>query len=958
LFLVTANVFGQHPSYVHLTEKDGLPDIEFYDILEDGEGFVWLAADKGLYRYDGKSFKNYSHPDKRGLSVFGLRIGPNGRIWCNNISGQYFYVENDELILFKDIKEITKGQLAEFTFYEKSLILHAYPKILSVNIETKEIISDFDNVIVYAFSNLVKDKLIIITKKHIISFNNFGVEKHRIIHGLNLDHNRTFFFNHKEHLFFNSYSNTTSENKIFEIKNGKLKELQVPEKLIGNKIIRCYNLDGLLWACTDEGVFVYDFLNDNFKLKAAYFEGKKITKVIKDFKDNYWFTSLREGVFVIPNIHIKQHNLPNEILNVTCMDKLDSNTLILGSTTGHLSFLKRDSKEIDVIKLNSRKKMFSICNNIYSDEVYASLGDASIIYNKKGKSITESKKLINAKEISLIDKNKFLFSAYSSAFILDKNKKEHKNLGTRRSYTSFYSRKFKNTYVAYVDDLEMYDEKLASKKIRFNNKPIFAIDIDETDDGVIWVSTFKDGLIGIKDGNVIANFTMENGLLSNQTTTIRSDGNLLWVTTDKGVQLFDTKNNTFKSLTKKDGISSFNITDIVVFDKEVVFSSNKGVFSVNKNRVFKDNSLSEIYFTNVYIEDEIVELSDKYVLNPNENKIQFSFHINGYNSEENIIYKYRLLGTNDTWSSLASGVSEVTFNSLSAGNYEFQLKGVEKNDLKETEVQSIQIKISLPVYKKWWFIAICVLLGGVLIIGYYKNKLRIKENEKQLQLEKAAKDSELVFLKLENLRSQMNPHFIFNALNSIQDYILLNQKNLAGDYLGKFADLIRMYLNHSTKGSIPLSEEIEALNQYLELEKLRFEDTLHYQIKVTNEIVRDTIEIPTMLIQPYIENAIKHGLLHKKNDRQLNISFSLIAEEENLLCEVTDNGVGRKRASELKAKRGVLHQSFAGKATNDRLELLNYGKEHKTSVVINDLYSKEDVPLGTQVLISIPYTKI
>ena len=130
-------------------------------------------------------------------------------------------------------------------------------------------------------------------------------------------------------------------------------------------------------------------------------------------------------------------------------------------------------------------------------------------------------------------------------------------------------------------------------------------------------------------------------------------------------------------------------------------------------------------------------------------------------------------------------------------------------------------------------------------------------------------------LKLENLRSQMNPHFIFNALNSIQEYILLNQKNLASDYLGKFADLIRMYLNHSTKGTITLSEEIEALNQYLELEKLRFEDSLDYQIQLPNEIDSETIEIPTMLIQPYVENALKHGLLHRKGNRILSIKFKL-----------------------------------------------------------------------------------
>ena len=186
--------------------------------------------------------------------------------------------------------------------------------------------------------------------------------------------------------------------------------------------------------------------------------------------------------------------------------------------------------------------------------------------------------------------------------------------------------------------------------------------------------------------------------------------------------------------------------------------------------------------------------------------------------------------------------------------------------------------------------------------------------------------------------------------------LLLNQKNLASDYLGKFADLIRMYLNHSTKGTITLSEEIEALNQYLDLEKLRFEDSLDYQIQLPNGIDLEAIEIPTMLIQPYVENALKHGLLHRKGNRILSIKFKLDDFERNLICLVEDNGVGRKKAKVLSLKRAKSHLSFGTKITQNRLVLLNQGNTNEIVIKIEDVYSQAQKAIGTRVHITIPIT--
>ncbi|MFD0964629.1 sensor histidine kinase [Pseudofulvibacter geojedonensis] len=963
LFLFVAKLFAQHPLYVHLTEKDGLPDIEFYGVLEDKDGFIWLAADKGLYRYDGKTFKNYSHPQKRGLSVFGLKFDNNGRLWCNNISGQYFYVEDDKLKLFADLKHNTGGQLASFFFREKSLVVSCYPKMFQVDFLTKEEtdLSKSNELVGYGFKE--QDTIFKIIGDTLKSSTNKTLFK--VKQNLTND-NGKYSWNHKyihNKLLLFGYDYYVEEQKILFSKDGKLRDLKLHSYDKKIKIVDVFVDDDLVWFITNSGIYIYKYLGSDFKFETIFFKGEEITSVIKDKKDNYWISTLRSGIYIIPNKHIQNHKLPKGFGNITALERVDRDQIIIGSTKGKLAIVNTDTNKVVTLDSLSHKKVFTIANN-GKKEVYVCFANKSFILDKtnhykiKPTKVGEFHKFSNAKDISVIDSTRFVMSSYSSAYIWNRFDLSHTNLNVKRSYTSHYSPSKKEIYVGYVDGVEMYNEDLISTEIKLNGQSIFAIDIEETEDGVIWISTFKDGIIGVKNGKVVANYTIKNGLLSNQTNTIKADGIYLWVVTDKAIQKFNTRSKTFENLTKKDGITSFNISDIVVLDDKVYFGSNKGLFQIDKKGAFKKHILLDFYFTNVLVEDESVEIKSKYNLPSDVNKIQFQFHTNGFFSEDDVHYQYRLKGASDNWTYVTDNSQQITFNSLSAGKYDFQLKGLVTSNELETPVKTIHIKINQPFYKDWWFIVLCILTGGVIIVTYYKNKLRLKENEKQLQLEKAAKDKELVFLKLENLSSQMNPHFIFNALNSIQDYILLNQRNLASDYLGKFADLIRMYLHHSTKGNISLSEEIEALSQYLELEKLRFEDSLDYQINLSNEIDSEIIEIPTMLIQPYVENALKHGLLHKKDNRNLSISFSLEEKQQNLLCNITDNGVGRKKASELKAKRIQSHQSFASKATNDRLDLLNYGKEYKTSIKIIDLYTKEGEAAGTQVLISIPYTKL
>jgi sensor histidine kinase YesM len=242
------------------------------------------------------------------------------------------------------------------------------------------------------------------------------------------------------------------------------------------------------------------------------------------------------------------------------------------------------------------------------------------------------------------------------------------------------------------------------------------------------------------------------------------------------------------------------------------------------------------------------------------------------------------------------------------------------------------------------------------------NNDKIKSfNALQIKYETEKKEAALNQLKLEQtqseltaLKSQMNPHFIFNALNSIQELYTIGDKKTANEQMANFASLTRKILDVSGKQKIDLADEIDILTKYLELESIRFENDFSYKINLTDNIDEDYLQLPPMLIQPFVENAIKHGLLHKKEAKQLNINFILNDDETILICEIIDNGIGRQASAAINANRSKSHVSFATSATQKRLDLLNKNKEVIVSVVYEDVKDEWQKIAGTKVIVRIP----
>jgi LytS/YehU family sensor histidine kinase len=301
---------------------------------------------------------------------------------------------------------------------------------------------------------------------------------------------------------------------------------------------------------------------------------------------------------------------------------------------------------------------------------------------------------------------------------------------------------------------------------------------------------------------------------------------------------------------------------------------------------------------------------------------------------------------NRPWTLCDPGSRTLKLAALAPGNYVLRL------GFENVPATIVYFNIAQPWWWQPWAIVCWVLLFLLLVVFIFRWQLRLLARKAQLKTERLELERNLNRSVLTAIRSQMNPHFFFNALNTIQSYIFENDRQNASNYLSKFSRLTRMILEMSDKEQMPLSEEIDALRLYLELEKARFDTDFSFSIELTQGVDQEMLRIPPMLLQPYVENAVKHGLLHKKGPKEVRLQF--IRENNLLIVRIDDNGIGRKRSAELNRIRDEHHRSFASEANQKRLELLNKGRSNKLGVEYIDKTDESGNVIGTTVIIIIP----
>lgn len=494
-------------------------------------------------------------------------------------------------------------------------------------------------------------------------------------------------------------------------------------------------------------------------------------------------------------------------------------------------------------------------------------------------------------------------------------------------------------------------------------KIIQSYSICEDKKGHYWISTVDNGIYELSIANnkeSLINFNTSTipALPSDYCKDIICDKmGKLWIGSLGGLFRWNPNNYKVESiLTRQNGLwqNGFDVAiDALPHNKLVI--NNYGALNIVATGDYIVNSnKARICWEQFKSLDKIIPITSDSAsirLNYNENYIQFRLSFLSFNNSNQNEFVYKLEGVDQQW--ITSKNNEMVYAKLSEGDYTFLAKGINNDGVASSNTLKLNIHIAAPFWKTWWFYTAIALLIGLIVYLIYRYRIQQIRKEEALKVDF---NKRIANVEMQALRAQMNPHFIFNSLNSIQKYILRNDSFEASQYLTKFSKLIRLFLDQSKQNYTPLSSEIEMLQLYIEIESLRFDNAFNYKIEIDKAIDAERIFIPSMLIQPYVENAIWHGLLHKNERGSLLVQISN-DEYKSVIVTIEDDGVGRAKAHELKSKQVLKTKSYGTQITQDRIEILNKMQEQKASVDIVDLFDSQQKATGTKVVLHIPVTK-
>ncbi|MCF8234450.1 MAG: histidine kinase [Bacteroidales bacterium] len=487
-------------------------------------------------------------------------------------------------------------------------------------------------------------------------------------------------------------------------------------------------------------------------------------------------------------------------------------------------------------------------------------------------------------------------------------------------------------------------------------------DIYEDDAHNFWLSTRGSGLVHFnRKTGVFSWYDQKDGLPNNVIYgMLKDEEGDYWISTNWGISHFNPEKESFVNYDVRDGLQSneFNSNAFMKTESGKMFFGGMMGFNCFYPDEIKINPfVPPVEITGFSIFNESKPPSwferDTIHLNHDENFFTIHFAALDYTNPMKNKYRYILKNFDKKWRSTDAANPSAEYTKVNPGLYEFQVIGSNNDGIWNNTGEKRIIVITAPWWQRWVFriplIIVLVTTGSLLLWSRTRGLKRKHEVEKKmLDIEKQMFDLEQKALQL-----QMNPHFIFNSLNSIQSFVLNNDTDKAISYLAKFSQLMRLILSNSRESYIPLKDEITALSYYMDIEKLRFDDKFDYEIIMDQHIDAEFTEIPPMIIQPYLENAIIHGLINSEKKGKIKIGFSL--DKKNISCVVEDNGIGRERAVQIRNESGIKRKSRGMLITKERLEILKKQHNEKFSVNIIDLKNPDGSAKGTRVELIIHY---
>lgn len=918
---------------------EGLPSNECHDVVQDSHGYLWIATDRGLCRFDGYNFKLYGISEGlTSLSCYDLFIDQEENIWITTAGKKIFVYdhESDSIHLFQYQHKIDEFSDAIITLKEVFVdslstvyVISNWFNLFSINkkgethfyssrkeFRSRNILSIDDQLVV---NYDTYDKEIKVKKGKISEFRNLATKSLPLYYEdilLDLEWNVEWDGDRGGVKVWNIENRgcLVSNYDMLHFIEDTNSITSIRRKLIQSLLIQ---KDGriLTGELNKRGIKLYsgidDLINNVFQ---PFLEEISVSQIIQDRQGNIWATTLEEGLFYFKHTNLEQlETYMQSPVKISEIEVMSNGLAYLVENNFHLTTFdleQRISKEVKRsdyqiysldIGLNENKLLVSQkYSSIFEDDKWTDLRFST---GEIGSNIVYLSRMTVLDTAEIFGHQRDLFLIFTDANINDRKltvkafKYPYRINAVEKLGTYIY-------LLGTLDGLKIYDDRqvihLDSISQLFNSR---VNDIKKWKNNYL-IGTQGSGLLLWNGKEKVKQFSVENGLVSNNIERLKVDGkNRIYAITKAGLSVVDLDTNDVPNIsnyTVSNGLPTNEVLDVDFYKDETYIATGKGLFKISGQYAKRD--LNQPIFEYVTCNDSQLQIRDlRTAFSFNENNISFHFRTLDLSLRGKINYRYKL--NEAEW--IRTDEPLANFASLQPGIYTFEVQS-QSADMAWGPISRVDFVIKKP----WWnTILFYLLLGSIfvlLVFAFYINRILKLKQENQLQ-------TKLVELERSALLAQMNPHFIFNCLNSIQNFIISNEKDRAMEFLAQFAKMIRQNLSASADAKINLDKEISMLENYLQLEQLRFSNKFTYRINVEDTIDLYETVIPPLLIQPIVENAVLHGVQGLEQG-EIKIDFNI--EAAHLVVTVVDNGGGIK-------EHKPRHRSFGKSITEKRLDFIN-----------------------------------
>ncbi|MES2566490.1 MAG: two-component regulator propeller domain-containing protein [Bacteroidota bacterium] len=968
IFICNFLLQGQNAVINHFSVNQGLPSSECYWVMQDSKGYIWIATDAGVVKYDGYNFITYN--SSKGLpdnTVFKIHEDNHGKVWFATYSGKFaFYSHSSDSIIEiaanKRLDKLTDHYPVDFAFDNHdtlyiSISRRGYVKVFPPNYSVVKHYTYDRNC--YFIRRVNEKNVIYGTTIYTEDFHKGNVP---LIYDNGYSSKTDTSFKVKSSIAHLSAINSgdtavlfSNSSSIFFVSN-KGKQVVHDYKENIYKTVSLYkDKDQRLWINgLNNGTRVIENLNFD-KPSFQFLEKFSVSSVCQDSDNGYWITTLEDGVYYIPSLNF---SFIGQAGGLTA-NKVLSISLLKNKLSCLTSDFSMSEIDLDSHKMELKEKFgFAAWNISQSDSCMLVCCNFPYII-RAGQSVkiplwvnekNNEKTFIKVRKA--IDYNQDYFMGFDQGHLIIINKKTGECKIKKLDLPNIFSVNAckEKVWIGTKSGLYMHD----GKKVIFlgEKNPILRIRVEDmicTGD-TLWLATRGSGVLCLFQNRIIKQYIEANGLASNMTKCIIKDElDNIWIGTNRGISRL--KKNTdgvymVSTLNMYNGLISNEVNKIVEYNSKLYFATNKGLGILNVKDFYNPTVSIPVYIEEFQVDNKKLSDSQYHSLSHTQNFISVVYKGVSVKSNGDITYKYKLDGLDTNWTYTRN--TYVQFTTLPSGKYNFIVYALNQDGNPSNAPASVSFEILKPFWMTWWFWLFILSLFLAVVYFIYRNRVnRIKRVEE----EKTALSKKIAESELKALRAQMNPHFIFNAINSIQNFVLKNNTEYASRYLAKFARLIRFVLENSKHQLILFSKELAALELYIELEQMRASFSFDYEIIIDDRLNAKEFFIPPLLIQPFIENAIIHGIM-PLTDRKGKMSIRFSGNESTLLCEVEDNGIGRAKAMEIKHKKQMTHKSMGMEVTTERISLLNQQNDSLAKVKVHDKIVN-GIAAGTIVEISI-----